>query len=89
VIGVGGFLGIGEKNVAVAFASLNKTTDADGNIKLVLNASKEELDAAAAFVTVAEQKRQEAQPPADAVPAPADQTTPAPAPQTPDPAAVQ
>ncbi|MEO8669152.1 MAG: PRC-barrel domain-containing protein [Bauldia sp.] len=89
IIGVGGFLGIGEKNVAVAFASLNQTNDADGNIKLVLNASKEELDAAAAFVTVAEQKRQEAQPAADAAPAPVDQTAPAPTPTTSDPAAVQ
>src|SRR5437899_9503399 len=30
VIGVGGFLGIGEKNVAIAFGSLSITADANG-----------------------------------------------------------
>jgi hypothetical protein len=94
IIGVGGFLGIGEKSVALAFSSIERTVDANGNVKLVLNASKEELDAAPAFVTVAEQGR-DVLPPADAVtpvdpaPAPMD-TVPAPAPETaPDPAPVQ
>jgi hypothetical protein len=91
VIGVGGFLGIGEKNVAIAFSTLEQATDADGNVKFVLAASKEELDAAPAFVTLAEQRQQEAQPPADAAPAPQDTApAPAPAPETaPEPAPVQ
>jgi sporulation protein YlmC with PRC-barrel domain len=76
VIGVGGFLGIGEKSVAVDFKSLTKSTDANGNDKFVIDATKEELDAAPAFVTLVEKKRMEAAPP----PA-ADTTAPAPAPE--------
>ncbi|MEX0852197.1 MAG: PRC-barrel domain-containing protein, partial [Bauldia sp.] len=67
VIGVGGFLGIGEKNVAVSMAAIDRMTDAEGNVKLVLDATAEELDAAPAFVTIAELKRQQelaTQPPA-------------------------
>jgi sporulation protein YlmC with PRC-barrel domain len=80
VIGVGGFLGIGEKSVAVAFSNLKKTTDANGADKFVLDVSKEELDSAPAFVTMVEKQRLES------APAPAvDQTAPAPAP-APEPA---
>jgi hypothetical protein len=79
VIGVGGFLGIGEKSVAVAFSQLNKSKDANGNDKFVLGITREELDAAPAFVTLAEKQRLEAAPlpatdqmaPAPAQPAPA------------------
>jgi sporulation protein YlmC with PRC-barrel domain len=53
IIGVGGFLGIGEKDVAVSFASIEQTTDADGNIVLTLNATKEALENAPQYVTVA------------------------------------
>ena len=42
VVGVGGFLGIGEKNVAVSMPSIQMQPDGD-NIKLVINATKEEL----------------------------------------------
>jgi hypothetical protein len=59
VIGIGGFLGIGEKNVAVAFDAIEKSTDADGNIVLVLNASAEELEVAPPYVTVAELRQQQ------------------------------
>ncbi len=51
VVGVGGFLGIGEKNVAVNYDALNITTDEDGNRKLVLDATADELAAAPEFVT--------------------------------------
>ena len=82
VIGVGGFLGIGEKSVAVDFKSLSKSTDASGNDKFVINATKEELDAAPAFVTLVEKKRMEAAPPAADTTAPAaDAPAPAPAPE--------
>jgi hypothetical protein len=59
VIGIGGFLGIGEKNVAVAFDAIEKSTDADGNIVLMLNASAEELEVAPPYVTVAELRQQQ------------------------------
>ena len=50
VVGVGGFLGIGEKNVAVNFADL-KPMVRDGKIWFVLNKTKDELKAAPAFDT--------------------------------------
>ncbi len=55
VVGVGGFLGIGEKSVAVNFDALNITTDENGDKKLVLDATADELAAAPEFVTT-EQK---------------------------------
>jgi sporulation protein YlmC with PRC-barrel domain len=60
VVGVGGFLGIGEKAVAVNYSALNVTTDENGNKKLVLDATADELAAAPEFVTT-EQKLAEAQ----------------------------
>jgi len=50
VIGVGGFLGIGEKNVAVAPTTLERLTDADNNVRYRLTTTKEELNAAPEFV---------------------------------------
>jgi hypothetical protein len=61
VIGVGGFLGIGEKSIAVSLDTIVETTDADGNVKLVLDTTREELDAAPEFVTTAMLKQQEEQ----------------------------
>ncbi|WP_226779226.1 PRC-barrel domain-containing protein [Oceaniglobus trochenteri] len=55
VIGVGGFLGIGEKDVAIAMDSLSTTTDENGNIRLVTSATEADLEAAEAFVTKAAQ----------------------------------
>jgi hypothetical protein len=67
VIGVGGFLGIGEKNVAVAFDRIQRTTDQDGKSLFVLNATKEELEQAPPFMTLAEiRQQQEADQPAPA-----------------------
>jgi hypothetical protein len=59
VIGVGGFLGIGEKNVAVAFDRIERTTGEDGKPLFVLNATKEELDQAPPFMTLAELRQQQ------------------------------
>lgn len=57
VIGVGGFLGIGEKNVAVEMAALTVKTDPEtGAVHLFLTATREDLNAAPAFKTAAEQK---------------------------------
>jgi hypothetical protein len=81
IIGVGGFLGIGEKNVGIAFSTLNKSADQDGNVKFTLDVSKEELDQAPAFVTLVEKQRMESQPPAEPQLAPAPEPAPAPAPE--------
>lgn len=56
VIGVGGFLGIGEKDVAVEMGSLSTTTDENGNMRLTSSATKTDLEAAEAFVTAADQQ---------------------------------
>ena len=48
IIGVGGFLGVGEKNVAVAFPSL-KLAEKDGKRYLVLNTTKEALKSAPGY----------------------------------------
>ena len=48
VIGVGGFLGIGEKDVAVPFDDL-QVVERDGDIRLIYSASKEQLENAEAF----------------------------------------
>lgn len=49
IIDVGGFLGIGEKEVAVGMDNLAFMTDADGNKYLYTNFTKEQLDAQAAY----------------------------------------
>ena len=49
VIGVGGFLGIGEKNVGVPYSSLSITADGNGRRVISIPASKERLQAAPAF----------------------------------------
>ncbi len=49
VVGVGGFLGIGEKNVAISFKSLNVTRDQNGSEKVTTQLSKNELQQAAEF----------------------------------------
>jgi sporulation protein YlmC with PRC-barrel domain len=49
IIDVGGFLGVGEKEVAVGMDNLAFMTDADGNKYLYTNFSKEQLDAAPAY----------------------------------------
>ena len=49
VIGVGGFLGIGEKSVAVPFGDLSFTADSAGKRVVTVALSKERLQAAPAF----------------------------------------
>ena len=48
IVGVGGFLGVGEKNVAVAFSSL-KVAEKDGKRYLVLETTKEALESAPGY----------------------------------------
>ena len=69
VIGVGGFLGLGEKSVAVDFKSLEFTVAADNTERWVLPTTKEALTSAPDFVWAKDE-------PADAA-APADATAPA------------
>jgi len=83
VIGVGGFLGIGEKSVAVDFKSLEFTVAADNTERWVLPTTKEALTAAPDFVWAKDEPADAAAPADATTPAdtttPADATTPAPA----------
>jgi sporulation protein YlmC with PRC-barrel domain len=49
IVDVGGFLGVGEKEVAVAMDNLAFMTDADGNKYLYTDFTKEQLDAQPAY----------------------------------------
>ena len=49
VIGVGGFVGVGEKNVAVDYSQLGFATAGDGKQRIILEATKDELEAAPEF----------------------------------------
>jgi sporulation protein YlmC with PRC-barrel domain len=49
VIGVGGFLGIGERNVALRMDELTITPAADGSVRLTANLKKDDLANAPAF----------------------------------------
>lgn len=52
IIGVGGFLGMGQKGVAVNYAELEWTTAEDGTERFVLPTTKEALEAAPEFQAV-------------------------------------
>ena len=71
-IGVGGFLGIGEKQVAVAYSALSKEVAADNTERYILKTTVEELTAAPEFVVV------EDSPAGGDAMAPTDTMTPAP-----------
>jgi len=55
VIGVGGFLGIGQKQVAVDYAALKWSTAADNTERFVLATTKDELTSAPDFKTMDDQ----------------------------------
>jgi hypothetical protein len=78
VIGVGGFLGIGEKNVAVDFDSLEFTLAADNTERWVLPTTADALTAAPDFVWEEDEPvdANDAMAPADGM-APADPAAPA------------
>jgi hypothetical protein len=78
VLGVGGFLGLGQKNVAVPFDAVTANTDADGRVKLTANLTKDQLDAAPDFMSLADQQVK-ARSEAPATESPASPATPAPA----------
>ena len=60
VIGVGGFLGIGEKNVALKMDRLKISTTAEGAVELTMDAKKEELANAPSFKSKREQDNEKA-----------------------------
>jgi sporulation protein YlmC with PRC-barrel domain len=49
VVGIGGFLGIGQRDVAIDFNQLEFTQDENGELMVVVNATREELEAAPEF----------------------------------------
>jgi len=53
VVGVGGFLGIGQKNIAITFDTLNISMDQSGDPQAKLTLTKEELENAPEFKTAA------------------------------------
>ncbi len=57
VVGVGGFLGIGEKDVAIEISKI-KMMDTEAGIKLVMDANKDELAAAPEFMSKTEMRAQ-------------------------------
>ncbi len=74
VIGVGGFLGIGEKNVAVDFAELEHTIAFDQTERWVLATTADALNAAPEFVWEENLNGDPAMAPAEPAVTPADQT---------------
>lgn len=58
VVGVGGFLGIGKKWVALQFDTIDTRQEENLNLTFVLNATREELEAAPAFKTQQEVQRE-------------------------------
>jgi hypothetical protein len=64
IIGVGGFLGIGEKSVAVDFQSLEFTVAADNTERWVLPTTKDALTAAPEFVWQKDEPADASTPPA-------------------------
>ena len=56
VIGVGGFLGIGQKNVAVEMAQISVQMDENNDPQLVLDTTRDALKAAPEFQTAEDQR---------------------------------
>ncbi|ASY55479.1 MULTISPECIES: PRC-barrel domain-containing protein [Sinorhizobium] len=91
IVGVGGFLGIGEKNVAVPFESIEVTEQPDSDaLKLTTTETAESLKGAPEFKTKSQlmAERNAAQP-VDTSTTSATGTTPAPAPAPAEPAPQQ
>jgi hypothetical protein len=82
LVGVGGFLGIGQKTVAVAWSALERADSPGGPVTFITKLTRDQLAAAPAFISaeahkVAEQKRQvlekarQQSPASDVLPTPA------------------
>ena len=75
IVGVGGFLGLGKKNVAIALAAIDPRTDENGNLTLIVDTTADALKAAPEFKSLADAQAemQAAQPPPAREPPPATQ----------------
>jgi hypothetical protein len=62
VVGVGGFLGIGQKSVAISFEAFDIASDKNGNPEARLTLTKEELESAPAFKSAAAAKSEAQRP---------------------------
>jgi hypothetical protein len=60
VVGVGGFLGLGEHNVALKMDKFQFRPSENGRVMVILTASKEELQATPAFKSKADQEAEAA-----------------------------
>jgi sporulation protein YlmC with PRC-barrel domain len=49
IVGVGGFLGIGEREVAVGYSSVKKSRDSNSNLVLTMDATRDSLKSAPAW----------------------------------------
>jgi hypothetical protein len=49
IVGVGGFLGLGEKDVALTFDQIKLARDSDGNLVVTADVTKESLQAAPGY----------------------------------------
>jgi sporulation protein YlmC with PRC-barrel domain len=56
IIGVGGFLGIGEKSVGIPFDMIKTNKDANGNLIVVASFDKDAINTAPDFVTLEDAK---------------------------------
>ncbi len=59
VVGVGGFLGLGEKPVAVSYDRFQQSRNQEGKIMLTLEATRDQLEQAPAFTTLAQQRAEQ------------------------------
>jgi hypothetical protein len=59
VVGVGGFLGVGEKNVALKLDRFKVTPEPDGRARIIVTAKKEELQEAPEFKSSQDQGGQQ------------------------------
>jgi len=59
VVGVGGFLGLAERDVAVPWDAIGVSRDQDQDLQLRLEVSREQLEQASEFTTVAERRAAE------------------------------
>jgi hypothetical protein len=59
VVGVGGFIGIAERDVAVPWGALAVSRNEDGDLLLRLDVTREQLEAAPEFETVADRRAAE------------------------------
>ena len=57
IIGIGGFLGMGEKDVAITFKAIRMSRDEKGKALLVLDVSKDALKTAPAYKPITTAKR--------------------------------